>query len=172
MRNSSRNLLLLAILTAVIGAAVYAQIHHEQEQLRTRRLSEIDAAGISHVSVSCMDCRTRRFERNGDGWRMLEPFVLPASTVAVKRLIAVARSPVHEWLSMRDHDPTKLGLAPPRITLTLDGTIIKIGNEDPIDHDRYVRIGDKLARVPDRFSARLLESPQSELTDPGAVTKP
>ena len=43
---------------------------------------------------------------------------------------------------------------------------IDIGGEDPIDHDRYVRIGDEVLRVPDRFSARLLESPESELLDP------
>ncbi|MEO8802011.1 MAG: DUF4340 domain-containing protein [Rudaea sp.] len=171
MRKSSRNLLLLAITTAVIGAAVYAQINHERDQLRTRRLTEIDPASISHVSISCINCRTRRFERNGDGWHMLEPFALPASTDAVTRLIAVANAPVHEWLSSHDHDLTKLGLDPPQITLRLDDSTITIGNEDPIDHDRYMRIDDKLARVPDRFSARLLESPQNELADPNAIQK-
>jgi hypothetical protein len=32
-----------------------------------------------------------------------------------------------------------------------------------------VRIGAELLRVPDRFSARLLESPESELLDPKAA---
>ena len=70
---------------------------------------------------------------------------------------------------MAGYDAAKLGLDPPQITVVADATRIDIGGEDPIDHDRYVRIGDELLRVPDRFSARLLESPESELLDPKAA---
>ena len=169
MRRANRNLILLAIATAALAAAVYAQIHHERELLRTRRLTEINPATVQQVTVACANCPTRHFQRRASGWQMLKPFALPASAEAVARLIRVAQSPVHEWLSLQDHDLSRLGLDPPQITLTLDDTIIYVGNEDPIDHDRYMRVGNKLARVPDRFSARLLESPQSELADPKAA---
>jgi hypothetical protein len=72
---------------------------------------------------------------------------------------------------LRGYDLAKLGLDPPRITLQLNDLSIAFGDEDPIEHDRYVRIGDELLRVPDRFSARLLETPESELADPAAAQK-
>ncbi|HET8942637.1 MAG TPA: DUF4340 domain-containing protein [Rudaea sp.] len=169
MRRADRNLIFLAIAAVALAAGVCAQIHHERELLRTRRLTEINPATVQQVTVSCATCATRHFQRSADGWNMLKPFALPASTDAVARLIRVAQSPVHEWLSMKEYDLSRLGLDPAQITLTLDDTIIDVGNEDPIDHDRYMRVGNKLARVPDRFSARLLESPRSELADPAAA---
>ena len=76
------------------------------------------------------------------------------------------RASVRTRAKLADYDAAKLGLEPPQFTVVANDTRIDIGGEDPIDHDRYVRIGDELLRVPDRFSARLLEAPESELLDP------
>lgn len=163
MRKSSRNLLLLAVVTAVLGVAVYAELAREYRWLDARRLTDIRLSGVTSLAIDCRSCTTRRFERTATGWRMLEPYALPASSQAIAHLLAIARAPVRSWLTALDYDPARLGLQPAQITLQLNDTRIEVGNEDPIEHDRYVRVGSRLARVPDRFSARLFESAETEL---------
>ena len=171
IRRATRNLLLLAIAVLVLGSAVYAEIARERGLL-PQPLTNIDAAAARTLEIRCAAvCRSRRFERRADGWYMLEPYAKPASGEAIAHLFAVTHAPIRTRLDAHDHDPAKLGLAPPLITLAVDGIEIAVGDEDPILHDRYVRVGALLARVPDRFSARLFESPESELADPAAAKK-
>jgi len=165
MRQSSRNILLLTLAVAVLSVGVWVELGREQA-LAPQPLTALDPGSLQHVEIRCRDCTTRRFERDGAGWRMLEPFAQPANVDAVARLLGVLRASVRTRARLADYDPAKLGLAPAQFTLTYDALTIEIGNEDPIEHDRYVKLGDELLRVPDRFSARLLESAESELADP------
>jgi hypothetical protein len=170
MRKTTRSMVFLGVLVALLGAAVYAELAHERT-VAPAPLTALDPAAISHIEVRCNTCRTRRFERDGAGWRMLEPYASSADPDAIERLLAVARAPVRTRAPLRDYDLAKLGLAPPQFTLIFDRITIEIGDGDPIEHDRYVRIGDELLRVPDRFSARLLEAPESELANPADAKK-
>jgi hypothetical protein len=171
MRKSTRNILLLAVLVAVLAAGVYAELEREQASAWAP-LTKLDPATVQRLEVRCQTCRTRRFARGADGWRMLEPYALPANADAVAHLLAIARAPVSMRLELREYDLTKLGLSPPQFTLTFDDVVVTIGGEDSIEHDRYVRVGDELLRVPDRFSARLLEAPERELAaDPNSAPK-
>jgi len=163
MRKPTRNLVLLAVVTAALGAAVLAQVAHEHTWLQSRRLTDLDLQRIERLDIRCASCPTRRFQRRGGSWHMLEPYPLPASAQAISHLLAIAHAPVRSWSSMQAYDAARLGLSPPVISLTLNSTRIDVGGEDPIEHDRYVRVGRRLARVPDRFSARLFESPLNEL---------
>jgi len=165
MRRSARSIFFLAIAVALLGGGVWLELEREQV-LAPQPLTALDAASVQHVEIHCRDCTTRKFERAGAGWRMLEPYAQPANAEAVTRLLGVVHAAVRTRAKLADYDPAKLGLAPPQFTLKYDAVTIEIGNEDPIEHDRYVKLGDELLRVPDRFSARLLESAESELADP------
>jgi len=150
---------------ALLGAGVWAELVRERA-LAPQPLTALDPAVVQRVEIRCRDCTTRRFERAGAGWRMLEPYAQPANAEAVARLLGVLHASVRTRAKLSEYDAAKLGLAPAQFTLKYDDLIIEIGNEDPIEHDRYVRVCAELLRVPDRFSARLLEAPESELTEP------
>jgi hypothetical protein len=169
MRKATRSICFLAASVALLGAGVYAELEHERNSRQA--LTTLDPAKVQRLEIRCDTCRTRRFVRAADGWRMLEPYALPADAEAVAHLLAIARAPVRQHLPLREYDLAKLGLRPAQFTLTFDDVIVTIGGEDSIDHDRYVRVGDELMRVPDRFSARLLEAPERELADPAAAQK-
>lgn len=153
---------MLAAVVALLAIAVYAELMHERT-LAPMPLTGVDPATVRNLEVRCATCRTRRFARDENGWRMLEPYALPADAEAIARLLAVAHAPVRERHPLHDYDAVRLGLDPAQITLTLDDLVVAIGGEDPIDHDRYVHVGDEMLRVPDRFGARLLEAPENEL---------
>ncbi|MBS0556747.1 MAG: DUF4340 domain-containing protein [Proteobacteria bacterium] len=168
MRKSTRSLLILAVVVAVLGTAVYAQLVRERG-LAPQSVTSLDPASVTHLEIHCRSCTARVFERVDGVWWMKQPHDAKADPDAVARLLAVLRAPVRTRAPMAGYDAAKLGLDPPQISVIADAVHIDIGGEDPIDHDRYVRIGTELMRVPDRFSARLLESPESELLDPGKV---
>ena len=167
MRKSTRSLAILAVVAGLLGMAVYAELARERALLPPP-LTALDPARVMHLEIRCQSCTTRVFERIDGIWQMREPRAAPANPEAVRRLLSVLRAPVRTRAPMTGYDAARLGLDPPQISVIADAMRIDIGGEDPIDHDRYVRVGDQLLRVPDRFSARLLEAPESELLDPGA----
>ena len=172
VRRKTRNLLGLAAAVALLGGAVYAEVQRERAML-PQPLTQVDPQRAQRLEIQCAAvCRSRRFERRAGGWQMLEPYDAPANAEAIAHLFAVTRAPVRMRLDLRDHDPSRLGLAPPLVTLIIDGARIAVGDEDPIEHDRYVLADGMLARVPDRFSARLFEAPESELAGPAPGPRP
>jgi hypothetical protein len=162
MRKSTRNIVLLAALVAVLGVGIRLELKREEKFLPAP-LTSIDPAGVKTLDIRCSDCRTRRFEHRAKGWWMIEPYPLRADDAAVTRLAAVAKAPIRKKLDAGNYALAKLGLDPPRITVKFDAISIEFGDEDPIEHDRYARVGGQLFRVPDRFGARLFESPESEI---------
>ena len=162
MRKSTRNILLLAVVVVVLGVGMNFELAREEKFLPVP-LTSIDPIAAKSLDVRCADCPTRRFEHRAKGWWMLEPYPLRADDAAVSRLAAVAKAPVRKKLDAGAYDLAKLGLNPPRITVNIDNVRIEFGDEDPIEHDRYARVGADVFRVPDRFGARLLESPETEI---------
>ncbi|HMM55995.1 MAG: DUF4340 domain-containing protein [Xanthomonadales bacterium PRO7] len=168
MRKSTRSLLILAVVAIALGATVYAELVRERG-LAPQPLTALDPASVTHLEIRCRSCATRVFDRVDGVWWMQQPHAAKANPEAVARLLTVVRASVRTRAKLASYDAAKLGLDPPQFTVVANDTHIDIGGEDPIDHDRYVRIGDELLRVPDRFSARLLEAPESELLHPGTV---
>ncbi|MEP6485169.1 MAG: DUF4340 domain-containing protein [Rudaea sp.] len=162
MRKATRNTLLLAAAVVLLGVAAFAELKRE-EKLLPASLTSLNVANLKSLQIRCAGCRTRRFEHRVNGWWMIEPYPIRADDAVVTRLAAIANAPIRVTLDAHAYDAKKLGLDPPAISLTFDDVAIDVGGEDPIEHDRYVRIGDRLVRVPDRFGARLLESPETEI---------
>ena len=162
MRKTTRNTLLLAIAVVALGVGVYAEIRRE-ENLQPMPLTTLDPQNVKTLSIRCADCRERRFERRATGWWMTQPYPLRADAAVVTRLLAIAGAPVRKTLDPKDYDAAHLGLDKPGVVLQLDDVVLEFGGEDPIEHDRYVRVGGKFVRVPDRFGARLMESQDVEI---------
>jgi hypothetical protein len=162
MRKTTRNTLLLAFVVVALGVGVYAEMQREQG-MRAVPLTTLDPQNVKTLTLHCTDCRARRFEHRVSGWWMTQPYPLRADAAVVSRLLAIAGAPIRKTLDAKDYDMAKLGLDPPTVTLQLDDVTLEFGGEDPIEHDRYVRAAGKLVRVPDRFGARLMESPEVEI---------
>jgi hypothetical protein len=162
MRKTTRNTFLLAVAVIALSAGVYAELRRE-EGMRPTPLTTLEPQNVKTLTIHCTDCRERRFEHRANGWWMTQPYPLRADAAVVSRLLAIAGAPIRKTLDAKDYDVAKLGLDPPTVTLQLDDVTLEFGGEEPIEHDRYVRVAGKLVRVPDRFGARLMESPEVEI---------
>lgn len=155
------NLILLA-LALLLGVAVFAEVRREQD-LREPPLTTLDIDAINAFSVQCHDCASRRFEKISGHWWMQTPYRLPADDNAVARLLAIAHEPVRSLRAAGALDLPRLGLDPAWATMELGSEQLAFGTTDAIDGDRYVRIGNRIALVEDRFSPYLNADAASEL---------
>jgi hypothetical protein len=171
MRRQARTNLFLLAMVALLGAAVYAELRRESA-IAEDPLTAIDPATIRSLAVRCQSCTARRFEKVGGHWQMREPNARTANDDAVARLAAIVRAPVRYRRPAAGLDTAKLGLDPPVATLEVDGAVLKFGTTDAIRNDRYVEVGDSIALVPDRFSALLFASPESEVVGSAQPSKP
>ena len=171
MKRRTRTHLVLIAIVALLGAAVYAEVQREKT-LGIDPLTQIDPAAVRSLAITCSGCKPRRFQKVDGHWQMLEPFAQAADDVAVERLAAIARAPVRLRHARGELDAKNLGLDPAYATLMLDGVVLKFGTTDAINGDRYVEVDGAIALVPDRFSARIFETPESELAHPPAKGTP
>jgi hypothetical protein len=172
MRKTTRNTLLLALNVVALGAGVFAELRRE-EGMMPEPLTTIDPQYVKAMTIEAAGGRKRVFEHRANGWWMTQPYPLRADANNIPRLLAVLNAPVRKTLDATHYDLANLGLDKPAVTLHVDGALLEFGGEDPIDHDRYVRFGGKIVRIPDRFAIRLTESPEVEidrhLIDPDAT---
>jgi hypothetical protein len=164
MRGRTRTNLFLLATVALLGVAVFAEFRREHA-LERDPLTTIDPATIRSLAVTCLSCTARRFEKENGHWLMRMPKAQAANDAAVTRLASIVRAPVRYRRPTAEIVPAKLGLDPPLATLEVDGALLKFGSTDAIRNDRYVEYGGTVALVPDRFSALLFATPESELAD-------
>lgn len=162
MQRASRTNLILLGLVVLLGLAAWWQVEREVAGFEPP-LSTLDTSAVRRIEVNCRQCQRRVFERDGAHWTMRQPYDLPADDAVVARLLSIARSPVRRRHALDAFDAAKVGLAPPLMRLVLDDTHFDIGLTDALGGDRYVRTGDRIAMVPDRFSPFLVAAPESEL---------
>lgn len=162
MKRRTRTSLALLAIALLLGAAVIATLHRERA-LAHDPLTRIDPATVRQLTVTCNACQSRRFEKIDGHWRMLEPFAQAADDARIERLVAIAGASVRFRHPNGTLDGSQLGLDPPQATLQLNDTLLKFGTTDSIHGDRYVEVDGVIALVPDRFSALLFATPESEL---------
>jgi hypothetical protein len=167
MKRRTRTLVFLLATTALLGAAVVAELRRERAMARDP-LTTIDPESVRSLVVACEGCTTRRFEKVDGHWQMRAPQAAAADDAAVGKLVAIAIAPVRFRHPAGELEARKIGLEPPQATLTLDALVLKFGGTDAIRGDRYVEVGDSIALVPDRFSALLFEPAERELAKPAA----
>ena len=165
MKRRDRTHFFLLVMVVLLSMAVYAELRRERA-LALDPLTAIDPGMVRTLVVTCAGCKPRRFEKVAGHWQMRAPYAQAADDATVERLAAIARAPVRFRHVAGSLDPAKLGLAPALATLQLDHTLLKFGTTDAIHGDRYVEVGDVIALLPDRFSAWLFETPESELAKP------
>lgn len=163
MKRRTRTLVFLLAATALLGAAVVAELRHERA-LATDPLTTIDVARVQRLEVACIGCTTNRYEKVDGRWRLRVPRDEPADDEAVSRLLAIANAPVRFRRPAAELQKAKVGLDPPQATLKLDDATIAFGATDAIRNDRYVAVGDTIALVPDRFSALVFAAGRRDVT--------
>ena len=162
-RETWRTWILIGVV-AMLGAGALA------EQARSRRLAPkpvvaIDASQVREIERTCgAGCDKVLLLKRQGAWELNRPWVAPADAQKVAQLIAIAATPVRR-AAPAGLEPAALGLDPPYATLRLGTRTLEFGGTVAPQQDRYVRAGDAVSIVQDRFSA-ILTGPPESFVDP------
>ena len=163
MRRRTRTNVFLLAMVVLLGVGRLRRAP-ARARARTRSADDDRSRAIRSLAVTCLGCTARRYEKDDGHWLMREPECAACDDNAVDaprldRARAGALSPSREPSSIRSSSASIRQLA----TLEVDGTLLKFGTTDAIRNDRYVEVGGTIALVPDRFSALLFATPESEV---------
>jgi len=78
-------------------------------------------------------------------------------------LADTAAAHVLSWRPASDFEPAKIGLAPPRAVLALDGQVLEFGESSVTGPQHYVRVGQRIALVASRYVPRSPATATTEL---------
>jgi len=149
----ARNLLNLFLLLAAVtlAAAIFLRPGLDDGNV-AGTVTDIDPQQVRHIRLARPGAATLEFTRQDDKWHLDGQPALPADDFQVHTILALL-----DTLSVRSYpadaldDLAALGLQPPQASASFDGTDIDVGGTDAIENLRYLRIGDTVHLVGDRF---------------------
>ncbi len=155
MKRATRQRLFLFL--AVLGLLALAswQWQHDVGK-ETGTLTSLDPATISHITLTLPGAAPLKYEKRSDGhWWRLDgtPTQVPDDS-RLRDMADIAAAHVLSWRQATDFDLAKIGLAPPRAILELDGQLLAFGVSAVTGPQHYVHVGQRIALVSSRYMPR------------------
>ncbi len=161
-----RNLLNLGLLLAVLvlgGLIWFAQ--QEPPEAEPERLTMLTEADITRIEIRPARRADALLERRGAEWWLAEPFTARADRARVDAAIGLARARSEARYSASAVDARQAGLDEPALVLRIDDTTLELGGTEPLHGRRFVRVGDSVHLIVDRYSY-LLQGGVASLVSP------
>lgn len=111
-------------------------------------------AEITRISLRIGDTSALHYEKRDGQWWQTDGTPRRADDGRLAELAATAAAPVLSWRAASDFDLAKIGLVLPQAVLSLDGQTLEFGATAAIGAQRYVRVGQRVALLPQRYSPR------------------
>ncbi len=154
-----RLILLLAVLALLVLASWQLQRDARNE---TGLLTSIDPASVSHITLTLPGTPAMHYEKRDGHWWRTDGTPARANDARLSDLADAAAAYVLSWRPASDFDPAKIGLAPPKAVLDLDGQTLEFGESSVTGPQHYVRVGQRIALVSERYMPR---SPATQTTE-------
>jgi len=163
MKRAARQRLLLLLAVLALLALAGWQWQHDVNNA-PGQLTSLDPLAISHITLSLPGAPPLHYEKRTDGhwWRMDGTPTRVADDSRLRDIADIAAAPVLSWRPASDFDLAKIGLAPPRAILELDGQSLAFGASVVTGPQHYVRVGQRIALVSSRYTPR---SPAIKITE-------
>lgn len=142
------NLALLALVGVLVVLAVYQPGIEPADQKRPA-ITGLTPAKVSQIRVERGDKPTMVFARENGAWQMLEPLRVPANSVRLGSLLRLAEAESTASYPAGSLDLAAIGLDKPALGVRLGDQEILFGGTQPLNQQRYVRIGDTVHLIAD-----------------------
>lgn len=148
MRRSARTRLYLLLGVAALLALTLWQWRRDARNAPGNLLA-LDPAAVTQVTLQLGDTVAVHYaKRDGHWWRGDGQ---RADDRYLDTLTAAATAAVLQWRAASDFDAARIGLAPPRAVLTLDGQRLAFGAMSATGPQCYVQSGARIALVSLRY---------------------
>lgn len=144
--------LVLAVVVAGLGAAIFFSQKPEEKK---PPLTTLVPENISHVTIEHPGAAAIKLEKHNGVWMLVEPVKTEADKLEVNGILALATLERKTTLDPADVKLADLGLDPPQYSVTLDGQKLLLGTLEPLQFQRYIKLGETIALTDDPPSAAL-----------------
>ncbi len=144
----------LALLVLVGGLAATLYFTQETEQ-KGPPLTPLTDATLERIRIQHPDAPAIALTKQNGQWQLIEPVQAAADPLEVASIVTLATMEAKRKLAVTDVDLKELKLDPPNYRVTLNDIELGIGDSEPIEYRRYVRVGDEIALTDDPPSAAL-----------------
>lgn len=151
----ARLLLNLVLLLAVIGLGLFFWHAPEKNGEPRVAISDIRIDQIETIRLLRNSQEVLALERDAGNWRLREPFIMDADNNRAEGLLMVAAIASEGRHDRGELDLSRYGLEPEQTVLYLDEHRFVIGDEHPLQAQRYVLFQDQVHLVPDTLFREL-----------------
>jgi hypothetical protein len=160
MKRAARARLLMLLGVAALGALALWQWQSDARHAPGNLLA-LDPTTVTQVTLQLGDAPTTHYaKRDGHWWR---DDGQRADDRYLDTLAAASAAPVLQWRAAGDFDAAKIGLAPAKAVLTLDGQRLAFGAVSATGPQCYVQAGNRVALVSLRFMPQAPQQKQQDL---------
>lgn len=153
-RRALVNLTLLGMVAA-LALVVWLEPGKEEEPPRSP-VTGVDGAAVERIVIDYAGGRPGlTLERRGGDWWLAVPYDLPANDFKVQTLLDLLDAPSLGTVSVAGDSLAPFGLAPPRAVVRFDDFPVAFGDTEAINGHRYVRAGNRVHLVQDRYFPQL-----------------
>lgn len=144
------------------GAALVVLVGLAYLQWRSDRaaapgqLLPIAPAHVDRIVIETSGQAPQRYRRRDGHWWLTGAQARRVDQAAwLDRIAGIAAAPVQRWRPVHGMNLHALGLAPPRLSVVLNGRRVDYGVMTPFEPARYVRVGDRIAVIPAQYTPQV-----------------
>lgn len=153
----------LMVVAAGLGAAVFFS---QKKDEKGPPLTGLAADAVTHIALEHPGQPGIRLEKRDARWYFGAPVTAEVDEFEINALLGLATAEAKE--SVTGATLKNLGLDPPKYTVTLNDVQIAVGDVEPIQFRRYVKVGDVVSLIEDPPSAAL-DADYSDLVAKGVL---
>ncbi len=133
-------LTVLGLLVLVVGLAAWVYwIERSPKPKPSPLIAGFAPAAVQHIVIERQK-ELMEFERQGDSWRMLQPFNAPADAYHIQQLLALPAQDSSNRYAVAELDLARFGLNPPKVTVRLGTAELQFGDQNPLNFKRYLKV--------------------------------
>lgn len=162
MKRAARQRLLLLLAALALMLLAVWQLRRDARN-DTGALTSLDPGAISRIALTLPGAPTMHYEKREGHWWRTDGTPARAIDARLGDLADTAAAHVLSWRPAGDFDAAKIGLAPARAVLRLDGQTLEFGETSVTGPQHYVRVGTRVALVSSRYMPRSPATATTEL---------
>lgn len=142
------NLWLAVALVALVWV-VWQEPGHAPQPAAVK-LTALTPDAISKIVITNRNGSITLSKHNAE-WGLVEPIKVAANPVRIDNLLQLLQAESVTRFSATGRDLTQFGLDKPTLRLRLNDTELLFGGVTPVDRQRYVKLGDAIHLIADRY---------------------
>jgi hypothetical protein len=146
------NLALVAIVAALAALALFRPGHKHADDVTPL---VADSRGFTRIRVMVAGKPEVDLKREGEVWNLQAPLQWRADDVQVQDFLDSLDAPVTDRFPAKGVDLAKYGLDKPLVKMWLDDTEYDLGDQQPVDKQRYVLTGGEIELIDDYIFYRV-----------------